>query len=163
MESERTNKIKIMLIVEDSLLLLRSLRKVTEKILPSYEIDYARDYAEAELKIKRNCRDYSCILLDHRMPLSNEGDETNSEEIESFASCFRLDELERYRKQEGCGYGLIPLIRKTNPNTLIIGTSSKSPEELRKLPPPDARIGKLSDMIIEAELKEIFERRYKEK
>lgn len=72
---------------------------------------------------------YDLILLDHRMPYT---DPKCTDRDKSFSE-----------KCESIGYGLVPVIRKKDPKTLIIGTSSLDKADLRGYTPPDFHISKM--------------------
>ncbi|MBW3012836.1 hypothetical protein KY340_01405 [Candidatus Woesearchaeota archaeon] len=92
--------------------------------------DVAQTYSEAEQYIQAN--DYDYILLDHKMPRAK------GEPVESI------------------GYTLIPVIRKKNPRTIIIGTSSVPDCLLAGLDLPDRHINKIT-MELETILREILD------
>lgn len=124
------------LIVEDQTEPLVALQSAVHIVLPtlypSYykgRYDLARCYNDARQKISEN--DYDMVLLDNRMPRENQG---NLEETDFDTFCSRLENI---------GYTLIPDIKRKNPNTVIIGTSSLSKGELRSLPAPDCTMSKM--------------------
>ncbi len=76
---------------------------------------------------------YDMIFLDHRMPVNDVGDLENTD---FHAFCDKLSNI---------GYNLIPLIKKIQPNAVIVGTSSLDACDLRKYPAPDYVIKKSWD------------------
>lgn len=152
-QTQDEREIPRVLIVEDQLDTLRSLENAVRNIFPKYHLGFqcyeiARCYQEAESAIQNNSYDF--VLLDHRMPkmpfpepevIRNGGpisDLTEEEQTRYFQQ-----EDENSRNSEGIGYILIPEIKKRNPGTVIIGTSSMS-RELESRPRPDYQIRKFS-------------------
>jgi len=133
------------LIVEDQEGPRECLESAVKKILPRYfeegsKYEVAKWYTQAEELIRAN--HYDIVILDHRMPYSDPGC-TDWTDFEKF--CATLENI---------GYGLISLIRETNPSAIIIGTSSLSPDELGSAPKPEYMIKKSRDA--EAQLEKIF-------
>jgi CheY-like chemotaxis protein len=121
------------LIVEDQELTLELLEFAVKKLLPKYfeegsKYDVAKWYAQAEELIRKNR--YDIVILDHRMPRTDPGC-TDASDFNRFSATL-----------QNIGYGLIDLIRETNPSAVIIGTSSLNPDELRHTPKPDYLITK---------------------
>lgn len=130
-----------LLIVEDIDIVLKIIEDAVQDIVPKYyphlDYDVARCFIDAENIIKKSSkRPYDVILLDHRMPLLYEP------EIEQ--DIFDMDRHDQ--RLINAGYALIPLIRKVNPKTVIIGTSSLS-SEVEFLAKPDYTLRKLPDTI----------------
>jgi CheY-like chemotaxis protein len=101
-----------------------------EEELKERGIDVAKDYAAAEAAIGQN--DYGVVLLDHNLPRYKNGEPKN------------------------IGYSLIATIRKRNPDTTIIGTSSMSAREIRAEQQPNYSVDK-SGMDLGTELKEVYD------
>ena len=132
-----------LLIVEDQMYTLEALELAVQEAGPKYGFekhDVARCYDRAKEMIESDS--YKVILLDHRMPKEDQGtlEKTNSRKFRS-----RLQDI---------GYGLIPLIRAKDPETVIIGTSSMmmdpssmSPAEIRAYKLPDHQIDKTSSRL----------------
>jgi len=136
-----------LLIVEDGTDALRvmkyGLKAALSKSHPDYECDIARGYHQVEDFVKKNL--YDLVLLDHNLPYD---DQTALEYTD-----------ERKYSDLLCpvGYTLIDVIRRRSPSTIIIGTSSGDPCELRGFPEPDYRMGKGQ---IKEELGRILEERF---
>jgi len=134
------------LIVEDQLDTLRSLETAVRTVFPKYHPSFqayevARCYQEAQSAVQNKVYDF--ILLDHRMPefpfpepevIRNGGslsDLTKEEQAKYFQQ-----EDENSRNSKGVGYNLINIIRKTNSETVVIGTSSMA-KEITRFSQPD--------------------------
>ena len=91
------------LIIEDAELPLKYMEEVLCGLNHTVNVAVCVDFARKLL----TCGDYDLVLLDHRLPMF-EGDD-----------------------DEPVGYGMIDEINKTNPNAIIVGTSSLSKNEVR--------------------------------
>lgn len=98
-------------------------------------LNIAKWYSQAEEYVKLG--GYDLVFLDHRMPRENPGC-TDDKEKDRF-----------YDQLENIGYGLIPTIRKYNPNAVIVGTSSMKNEIEKNFQKPDYQIEKGFDMVEE--------------
>ena len=120
------------LIVEDQRDPLKAQESAVENVgklyCPDLRYDVARCYIDAEAMIPRG---YDIVLLDHRMPIKNMGDLENT------------DFKQYCRSLENIGYALIDKIKRVNPQTVVIGTSSLSEQELREQPAPDYVMSKM--------------------
>lgn len=120
------------LIVEDQNGPLEALEFAVRKISPAYfsqfHYDTARCYEDAQRMIQNN---YDIVLLDHVMPIKNAGDIEDAD-FDSFRKSLRP-----------VGYSLINEIKRQNPRTVVIGTSSLSASELRYYPTPDYMMSKM--------------------
>ena len=124
------------LIVEDQSGQREALEYALDTVVPRYNSAYtptcrknATCYSEASAMIERES--YDLILLDHRMPIQPTG-------------TLEKDNFDLFSAQlTNVGYHLIPKIQKKCPQTLIIGTSSLSRQELREFPAPPQTISKM--------------------
>ena len=131
------------LIVEDQEATLDSLKYALGKVLPEAQRDIAKWYSQAEQMIANG--DYDAVLLDNRMPYDDPG-------------CTDRSDFDRFVKTlQNTGYELIPQIKEKNPGTIVIGTSSMSKDELRRLPQPDFTMSKMWGDA-ENDLEEILEK-----
>lgn len=94
------------------------------------DIERARWLEEAEAKLRTD--EYDLILLDHRMPYDDPGC-TDQSDFDLFVG--KLDNI---------GYRLLPLIKKTQPKAVVVGTSSLSADELRFYEAPSRSMSKLN-------------------
>ncbi|KYK25304.1 hypothetical protein AYK26_02385 [Euryarchaeota archaeon SM23-78] len=131
------------LIVEDQKFPLESLESAVESVMPKADYDIAKWYKQAEELIET--KKYDLVILDHRMPYEDPGCTEDTDEEKFFAS---LREI---------GYTLIPVIKKKDPKTIVIGTSSLEKSLLEKYKPgPDYQISKMYGEA-ETELKRVME------
>ena len=134
------------LIVEDQapiIFLEDAVKKVLPKYFPGFtkqDYDVAKWYTQAKELVEKN--NYDLIFLDHRMPYEKP-EVTEDEDFHKFSASL-----------QDIGYGLIPIMRERNPNTVIIGTSSLSGHELEYYSAPDYKINKVFDDV-SAKLDEI--------
>jgi len=115
--------------------------------LEEKDITIARYYTRAVDLITTNT--YDLILLDHRMPHDYLGD-LEEKNIRQYS-----DQL------MNIGYLLVPLIKNSNPSTLLIGTSSFRKEEIKISPLPDHHISKMwgdAEQQLEAVLKKHYQK-----
>jgi CheY-like chemotaxis protein len=130
-----TPQIKILL-VEDQKYPLEALEYAVRKVAPNHYDGFAKsDYDVAKCFNKARelleSTEYGLVLLDNRMPYEDQGD---------------LEDKDMRRFSESLhnlGYTLIPEIKRKNPKTIVIGTSSLSKDELRGLPSPDFTMSKM--------------------
>lgn len=143
MEKQDKEQIKIekMLIVEDQGDPLRLLEVVVREVLPTTSYDIARSYNAVRKII--NEHKYGLILLDHRMPI-----EDTPEPVAPMGE--NVDYTEYFKQEQAysnilknMGYSLIPEIKRANPQTVIVGTSSMK-RELENSPSPDFSLNKLN-------------------
>jgi|SRR3989344_9101387 len=111
-----TNGIERILIVEDQPDCLEALEWGVKKVFPEVPYDLAKCLCDATRYVQG--KNYSLVLLDNKLP-------------------YDIDGTPDYD-----GYRLIPLVRATNLNTRIAGTSSLSDEELIDLSKPDFKVRK---------------------
>jgi CheY-like chemotaxis protein len=155
MGTEQKTKIEIerILLVEDQIDPLRLLERVVNETLPKYSPNFrgyeiARAYNTAKELIEKN--KYELILLDHRMPRIyvtpsdivlkfERGEKLTPEEM----SRYFTEEEKMSDQMENIGYSLIPEIRRINPNTIVVGTSSMK-REFGDFPSPDFSLSKLN-------------------
>jgi len=116
-----------LLIVEDQSGPREALEYAVKKVCPDVRYDTARCYEDAQKMIQNG---YDVVILDHRMPLTNVGDLEDTD-FQAFSDSLR-----------NVGYSLIPQIKSHNAQTVVIGTSSLSPSELRSQTAPDYVISK---------------------
>ena len=128
---------------------LETLERAVNEIFPKHYAGFtssnyhvARCYNDAQSRIFAG--DYEFIILDHRMPLEDVGD-LEDKDFDAFC-----------RTLQNVGYRLIPLIKKKNSQTIVIGTSSLSRDELRRCSVPDFRLEKVS-MQVSEDLEKIVE------
>jgi len=155
MADEKSDKARRVLIVEESPYDARLFVKASRRVFPDCEIDFTRNYRGAQRKIKKHGTDYCCAFLDHSIPMNR----IQEEEVLTLSDK-DFDYLWYEGKQES-GYCLIDEIRRINPTTLIIGTSSIDGRKLRAFPSPDAKLSKLDSKKIAPQLRKILEEREK--
>lgn len=110
------------------------------EVLPEYfgiekediKINFAYAYNQAIKAIETKM--YDIIFLDHALPQDEES-VTVTDEKGIFPKV-------KYEDIEKIGYGLLPLIRRIQPNALVIGTSSLGDNELSNFESPKYRISK---------------------
>ena len=121
-----------LLIVEDQSGPLEALEFAVKTVFPTYftkfHYDTARCYEDAQGMISNR---YDFILLDHQMPIRNVGNLEDTD-FDSFSKSLRP-----------VGYSLISEIKRYNPQTVIVGTSSLSLLELNDQPAPDYVMNKM--------------------
>lgn len=127
-----TKQAKI-LIVEDTSGTLEALESAVKRVVPKHfsgmTYDVARCYNDASSLIEQNI--YGIVLLDHRMPYDDVGDLEHSN-FDGF--CDRLENI---------GYSLIPQIKRKQPTTVVIGTSSLPKSDLPRQYQPDYTMSKM--------------------
>lgn len=144
------------LIVEDQSATLENLEEAVLTIVPRYfpgftKDDYkvVRDFNRANTEAFSQAYDF--VLLDHRLPNSYSAKQ-EKEDFRAFSQSL-----------ENVGYILIPIIKKTNPKTVIIGTSSLSSAELelKHRQAPDFKMSKMhgeAERDLDAILREVIAR-----
>ena len=121
-----------MLIVEDQSEPLEALEFAVKTVFPAYSTEFhydtARCYEDAQRMIPNR---YDIVLLDHRIPIRDVGNLEDTD-FDSFTKSLRP-----------VGYSLINEIKRQNPQTVVIGTSSISASELKQHPTPDYVMSKM--------------------
>lgn len=125
-----------LLIVEDQKYPLEALEHAVIEVMPRHfkgftknDYDVVKSYNSAQKRIESST--YGIVLLDNRMPYEDQGD-LEDRDMRKFSET--LDNI---------GYSLISDIKRKNPNTIVIGTSSLSKEELRGTQSPDFKMRKM--------------------
>lgn len=95
------------------------------------DVAYAASYESARQAVTQDS--YALVLLDHRMPMQDVGD-LERRDFNAFSDCL-----------ENIGYSLIPQIRESSPDAIIVGTSSLSSSETGRFPQPDFKMRKMFD------------------
>lgn len=138
-----------LLIVEDQRYPLEALEFAVDKVVPTHFPDFApgssdvvKCYNDAQRKVSD--QEYDVVLLDNRMPYEDQGD-LERRDMRKFSASLR-----------NMGYSLISVIKDRNPDTVVIGTSSLSKDELKGMPAPDFTMSKMWGEA-EAELEAILE------
>ena len=120
------------LIVEDQSGPLEALEFAVKTVLPVYSTEFhydiARCYEDAQRMLQNR---YDFVLLDHQMPIGNVGNLEDAD-FDSFSRSLRP-----------VGYSLIDEIKRQNPQSVVIGTSSLSASELKRYPRPDYVMSKM--------------------
>lgn len=134
------------LIVEDQKYPLEALELAVKRVVPGFypefnpsqDVDIARSYFFAKFLSDEK---FDMALLDHRLPIAYS--DLEDRDFEAFSASL-----------QNIGYSLIPHLKKTG--SIVIGTSSLSPDELRGFTQPDFTLNKLNaEADLERILKEI--------
>jgi CheY-like chemotaxis protein len=108
------------LIVEDQKYPLEVVQRAVEEVFPKYYSEYSstivRSYNDAKEQIEKEI--FDIIFLDHRLPYDDLGD-LEDKDFDKFSDSLRY-----------IGYSLIETIKKNNPSTVVIGTSSEAKKAL---------------------------------
>lgn len=142
------------LVVEDQENSRMALQSAISRVVPRYwqgfdrkkDVAYAASYESAQRALTQDS--YTLVLLDHRMPLQDVGD-LERRDFDAFSDCL-----------QNVGYSLIPQIRESSPEAIIVGTSSLSSSETSGFPQPDFKMRKMYDdaeVDLDAILKRVVE------